>query len=35
MNAEILMYGFLGICFLVGVCAVFVARKHDLERQGK
>lgn len=33
MNAEYLMYGFLGICFLVGLGAIYVARKHDINRQ--
>lgn len=35
MNAEILMYGFLGICFLVGIGAVVVARKHDPHKSSK
>ena len=29
MNAEYVMYGFLGICFLVGLIAVVYARKHN------
>ena len=33
MNAEYLMYGFLDICFLVGLGAIYVARKHINDQQ--